>query len=78
MLELPEAKVISVQLQKTVCNKTIQEVTMNASPHKFAGMWEHPQTTPPFSLAEVLMPQHLMAARWNCVRKNTAWSSAMA
>ncbi len=36
MLELPEAKVISVQLQKTVCNKTIQDVTMNASPHKFA------------------------------------------
>ncbi len=36
MLELPEAKVIAAQLQGTVCNKPIREVTMNGSPHKFA------------------------------------------
>jgi len=36
MLELPEAKVIAMQLKETVCGKHIQDVTMNASPHKFA------------------------------------------
>lgn len=36
MLELPEAKVIAAQLHETVCNKPIQDVTMNGSPHKFA------------------------------------------
>ena len=36
MLELPEAKVIAAQLHGTVCNKIIQDVTMNGSPHKFA------------------------------------------
>ncbi len=36
MLEFPEAKVIAAQLHETVCDKPIQEVTMNGSPHKFA------------------------------------------
>ncbi len=36
MLEYPEAKVLATQLQETVCNKPIVEVTMNGSPHKFA------------------------------------------
>lgn len=36
MLEIPEAKVVSDQLSKTIVGKTIRRVTANASPHKFA------------------------------------------
>lgn len=36
MIELPEAKVISEQLSKTIAGKTIRRVQANTSPHKFA------------------------------------------
>ncbi len=36
MLEIPEAKVISTQMNGTIAGKTIRRVQANASPHKFA------------------------------------------
>ena len=36
MIELPEAHILSAQLNETVVGKTILQVTVDASPHKFA------------------------------------------
>ena len=39
MIELPESKTLANQFSKTLKNKTVLNVTMNKSPHKFA--WFH-------------------------------------
>jgi formamidopyrimidine-DNA glycosylase len=43
MLEIPEAIVISQQLNETIKGKTIQNVTMLKSPHKFAWFYGDPE-----------------------------------
>lgn len=43
MLELPEAAVIAQQLNETIKNKRIMNVTVNKSPHKFAWFFGDPQ-----------------------------------
>jgi formamidopyrimidine-DNA glycosylase len=46
MLELPEAAVISAQLNETICAKTIRRVVAAQSPHKFAWYTGDPAAYP--------------------------------
>ena len=42
MLEIPEAAVISQQLNETICGKKIMKVIASQSPHKFAWYFGDP------------------------------------
>jgi len=46
MLEIPESKVISDQLRKTVAGKRIHQVTANSTPHGFAFYYGDPKEYP--------------------------------
>lgn len=46
MIELPEAKVLSGQLNQSVRGKTVASVTVNQNPHKLAWFWKDPQDYP--------------------------------
>lgn len=46
MLELPEASTIAAQLRSAVLGRTITEVVVNASPHKFAFFTGAPEAYP--------------------------------
>jgi len=46
MLEIPEAYVLSQQLNNTLSGKIVKKVTVNQSPHKFAWFYKEPHEYP--------------------------------
>ncbi len=42
MIEIPESQTLARQLSETIAGKTVAEVTVNASPHKFAFFYGDP------------------------------------
>jgi len=54
MLEIPETTIIAHQLNTTVQGKTIAQVIVNASPHKFAFFYKDPKTYPDLLIGKTL------------------------
>ncbi len=46
MIELPESKHLASQFKEILCGKTVMNVTVNQSPHKFAGFHGDPAAYP--------------------------------
>lgn len=54
MIELPEAKVLSGQINRTLSGKKISSVIANSSPHKFAWYYGDPAEYDPFLRGRVI------------------------
>ncbi|HBC30224.1 MAG TPA: endonuclease VIII, partial [Clostridiales bacterium] len=61
MIEIPEANVLSMQLNKTVTGKRINNVTTLQSPHKFAWFNKDPQNYKNMLIGKVITKTEAVA-----------------
>ena len=55
MIEIPEARVLSCQLETLLINKRIVNIIAGKTPHKFAWFYQDPKDYPNFINSEVIM-----------------------